>query len=204
MPRQLCMPYQNEPDYQKLLQRHIEKGSVMRSFDFPAMQGKLYRDKTDQTENALLRHSVTTPNKNYGSRISMKLSKPDQVTGFKDVYLSGTHLAEKISKSTKAMDAKRFNPGKLLTASNKVVSFAENLTVDSIDEYGIGKPPRTAANSSVKVGNLMMGRDQLQTPQSAMNTRKKPNLTTTQTKLPSHDKNGLLGNRPEDIRKPQN
>lgn len=70
---------------------------MLRSFDFPAMQGKLLREKTEHTENALQRHSITTPNKNYGSRIGMKLTKPDQVTGFKDVYLSGTHFAQKVS-----------------------------------------------------------------------------------------------------------
>jgi len=47
------------------------------SFDFPAMQGKLLKEKTDLTEETLTKYSATKPNKTYGSRICMKLTKPD-------------------------------------------------------------------------------------------------------------------------------
>ena len=57
------------------------------------MQGKHLRKKTDATEHILNKYGVTPANKSYGERIGMKLTKPDQVTGFKDVYLSGTHYA---------------------------------------------------------------------------------------------------------------
>ena len=53
------------------------------------------------------------------------MTKPDHITGFKDEYLSGTHLAHgsgKMSHSTKARDAKRFlEKQELLSASNDAV-----------------------------------------------------------------------------------
>jgi len=34
-------------------------------------------------------------NQRYGKRINLKLNMPDQAVGFKDEYLSGTHIAIK-------------------------------------------------------------------------------------------------------------
>lgn len=77
MPRQMSMPYQNEPEYQKLLKRHLDKGHMLRNFDFPRTQGKGLRDKTNSTQNTLTKYSTTYGNRSYGERITLKLSKPD-------------------------------------------------------------------------------------------------------------------------------
>ena len=97
---------------------------MLRTFDFPAKQGKAYKEKTDATQGALTKYAQIESNKRYGKRISMKMTKPDHITGFKDEYLSGTHLAYrtgKASHSTKASDAKRFldKNDELLATSNK-------------------------------------------------------------------------------------
>jgi len=62
------------------------------------------------------------------------------------------------------MEAKRFKPNELLSASNKVVSFKEELAIDA--------KPRTAATSQVKVDNLL-GRELT----SAQKSHRKSNLT---------------------------
>lgn len=72
----------------------------------------------------------------------MKLTKPDQVTGFKDVYLSGTHFAAKVSKSTKAADSAHFRPIELMSNSNKVVSFAD-IGGGLDDDQVVIKPPHS-------------------------------------------------------------
>ena len=74
----------------------------------------------------MTRYAQAESNKVFGKRISLKMTKPDHITGFKDEYLSGTHLAHsvsgKTSHSTRASDAKRFlERQELVSASNDAV-----------------------------------------------------------------------------------
>ena len=62
MPRQQGLPYQNEQEYQKLLKRHIEKGQMLRTFDFPLKKGKEFEKKTDATEKTLSTYGVIASN----------------------------------------------------------------------------------------------------------------------------------------------
>ena len=84
---------QNEQDYQKLLKRHMAKGQMLKNFDLPATQGRELRRKTADTEATLTKFANNPMNREYGRRISLKLSKPDYHTGFGDAYLTGTHFA---------------------------------------------------------------------------------------------------------------
>ena len=77
MPRQLGMPYQNQLEYQKLLKRHIDKGQMLQTFDFPATQGKMLNKKSEQTQQVLESYGTIPSNQRYGKRINLKLTMPD-------------------------------------------------------------------------------------------------------------------------------
>ena len=77
MPRQTCLPYQNNTDYQKLLKRHMNKGQVLQTFDFPPNQGRQLKQKTESTEQTIAEYALSPENKRYGKRVSLRLTKPD-------------------------------------------------------------------------------------------------------------------------------
>ena len=65
----------------------------MKTFVFPARQGKELREKSEATAATLNRYAEVPSNSNYSKRISLKLNNADYSSGFKDVYLSGTHAS---------------------------------------------------------------------------------------------------------------
>ncbi len=74
MPRQLSMPYQNQQEYQKLLKRHVDKGQMLKTFDFPAKQGKELKSKTANTLATMQQYGTVPYNQRYGKRINLKLT----------------------------------------------------------------------------------------------------------------------------------
>ena len=93
MPRQTCLPYQNNQDYQKLLNRHITNGQDAKQFDFPTRKGRELRSKTDSTGITLAKYASNPLNRSYGSRINNNRGRPDYSSGFKSSYLTGTQVA---------------------------------------------------------------------------------------------------------------
>ena len=65
----------------------------MKTFDFPVRQGKELREKSEATAATFNRYAEVSANSNYSKRISLKLNNADYMSGFKDVYLSGTHVS---------------------------------------------------------------------------------------------------------------
>ena len=64
-PRQKVMPYQNEDDYQIMMERHNAKGNHLTSFDFPKTTGKMYADKTNLTRTVLGKFAINKANQKY-------------------------------------------------------------------------------------------------------------------------------------------
>lgn len=74
------MPYQNNRDYQILMERHKSKGQTLHSFDFPKTTGSDYADKTDMTQQTLAKYATNKANQKY-ARLVKK--------GFNAQYVSG-------------------------------------------------------------------------------------------------------------------
>ena len=62
MPRQQALPYQNDSVFQKLLKRHVDKGQMLREFNFPLTQGKQLRTKAELTDNTFTKYCVNEAN----------------------------------------------------------------------------------------------------------------------------------------------
>ena len=64
------MPYQNEDDYQIMMERHNAKGNHLTSFDFPKTTGKIYADKTNLTQTVMSKFAI-----NKAKQINARLEK---------------------------------------------------------------------------------------------------------------------------------
>ena len=51
-------PYQNEDDYQIMMDRHNAKGKHLTSFDCPKTTGTIYADKTNLTQTVLSKFAI--------------------------------------------------------------------------------------------------------------------------------------------------
>ena len=76
-----------------MLKRHTKRGQVLQNFEFPAKQGMDFQKNTEATEYTLAKYANSAANQRYARRIKLKMTNPDQEAGFKDQYLSGTHIS---------------------------------------------------------------------------------------------------------------